>query len=212
MFVQAARRLASAGIASLRLDFMGSGDSAGDFVDCTIATQLADAHTALAWLREQDGVDPARCGVVGISLGGMIAALLLGDDPDLRAGVLLCPVGDPPAAIQRRLVTNTIPETEDRGWTDMGGYAVNWGFVHTLLDAKPVDHIVNTHAAVRLVHGDADETVDVADSLLYLEALQRAGLTCDRHVLEGADHNFRSIPWKSRVIDLAAEWFGEYLR
>ena len=89
--------------------------------------------------------------------------------------------------------------------------SVSKDFLHSLLEAKPVEHIANTRAAVRLVHGDADETVDVADSLLYQNALQAAGLTSDRHIIEGADHNFRSIPWKSRVIDLTTDWFGDYL-
>src|SRR5207244_3810038 len=42
MFVKLSRQLASQGIASLRFDFRGSGDSAGDSEDMTIRSEMAD--------------------------------------------------------------------------------------------------------------------------------------------------------------------------
>lgn len=211
LFVEVARRLAGEGIASLRLDFMGSGDSAGDFRDCTVDTQVLDTHAALAWMRDHPGLDPERLGLVGISLGGMVAALALGDDPALKAGVLLCPVGDPEGAAQRRGGSESIQQLGTRGWTDMGGYAVSRAFFHSLLSARPLERVVATRAAIQVIQGDKDETVLVDESRLYQEALQQAGCTSARHIIEGADHNFRSIPWKTRVIDLASGWFATHL-
>jgi len=76
LFVQVARALADAGFAALRFDFYGSGDSDGDFEEFTLDTELADACAGFDWLSTQSGIDPNRIGVVGLSLGGAIAALL----------------------------------------------------------------------------------------------------------------------------------------
>ena len=48
IFTRVARLLAAAGYASLRVDFIGSGDSVGDFADTTFEGQVADGLAALA--------------------------------------------------------------------------------------------------------------------------------------------------------------------
>src|SRR5271155_5466123 len=53
LFVQTARALQQAGISALRFDFMGSGDSSGEFNQMTPDTQIQDALDALAWSRRR---------------------------------------------------------------------------------------------------------------------------------------------------------------
>jgi len=95
MYRRAADALAKEGIASLRIDFRGGGDSEGAFEDTTIQGQVSDAETALAYLRQQDFVDPSRVGVLGFSLGGGIATILAGEHPDEVASLVVwSTVGD----------------------------------------------------------------------------------------------------------------------
>ena len=42
----------------------------------------------LRWLREQPQVDASRIGIMGISLGAMLSALMIELEPDIRAAVL----------------------------------------------------------------------------------------------------------------------------
>lgn len=49
-FARTARALKKAGYASLRIDFLGSGDSDGAWEDTTISGQIADALEAVRWL------------------------------------------------------------------------------------------------------------------------------------------------------------------
>ena len=53
IFVKCSRALAQAGIASLRFDFYGSGESAGDFREVTLRGEIADGRAAVAFLRRQ---------------------------------------------------------------------------------------------------------------------------------------------------------------
>lgn len=73
-FAVIADRLARAGVVSLRLDDRGVGGSLGDYFAASWADLADDAATALRFLKEQPGVDPARAGLAGMSEGGAIAA------------------------------------------------------------------------------------------------------------------------------------------
>lgn len=78
LFGRAARALARKGIASLRIDFRGSGQSEGDFADMTIERELQDAIAALDFLAARKDVDTSRQGVLGMSLGGVVSTALAG--------------------------------------------------------------------------------------------------------------------------------------
>ncbi len=73
-FAVIADRLARHGIASLRYDDRGCGQSAGAVAQATTRTFQADAAAAVDWLRRSGRY--ARIGVIGHSEGGQIACLL----------------------------------------------------------------------------------------------------------------------------------------
>jgi pimeloyl-ACP methyl ester carboxylesterase len=55
----------------------------------------ADVRTVLTWLRARDDVKAGRVGVLGISLGAHVAAVVYRRDPRIRAGVLVMAGADP---------------------------------------------------------------------------------------------------------------------
>ena len=77
-FAVLAEHLARNGIASLRLDDRGTGESTGDYDTTTIADLVSDADASLAALRAMPGV--SKAGVVGHSLGGLVAPRVAGAD------------------------------------------------------------------------------------------------------------------------------------
>jgi len=76
-----ARLLAERGVASLRIDFTGSGESSGKWEDMTPQGETADALAAFDWLKAQDGVDGDKIHVLGWSLGGLVAAHVAAERP-----------------------------------------------------------------------------------------------------------------------------------
>ncbi len=80
IFVKLAREMCRRGIAVLRFDFRGSGESEGLFEEMTVQGEISDAGKALEFLAGYKGIDPSRIGLLGFSLGGLVASIGVGPD------------------------------------------------------------------------------------------------------------------------------------
>lgn len=89
VFARFARELCREGFSVVRFDCRGYGDSHGDFADATIETMLCDTLRGVELLRET-GCE--RIGLLGLRLGGAIAALAAEKDPGIDRLVLWSPV------------------------------------------------------------------------------------------------------------------------
>jgi uncharacterized protein len=95
-FLVLADHLTRAGIAVLRCDDRGVGQSTGNFGEAVTDDFVSDALSGVAWLRTRKDVDPHRIGLVGHSEGGVVAPLAAAKKPDDVAFiVLLAGVGVP---------------------------------------------------------------------------------------------------------------------
>ena len=111
VYARLARELARRGIASLRLDLRGEGESAtiASFVpfvrNVVLERAEDDVAAAMGWLRDQVAIDSGRIGVVGASYSGEVMALTQRAGATARAYVALSPGS---------LSTETIDEIDDR--------------------------------------------------------------------------------------------------
>lgn len=88
--------LARAGIASIRFDFAGAGDSTEPFTALSYTTMLADSNAALTWAVRNLPVDKRRIGGFGYSEGSAVVATQAGQPfPPYQAVALLGPVAKP---------------------------------------------------------------------------------------------------------------------
>ena len=88
-FLVIADRLARAGVAALRYDDRGVGESEGVFGDATTRDLAADASAAVTFLASRSEVDPEAIGIVGHSEGGLIGPLVALENPRVSFLVLL---------------------------------------------------------------------------------------------------------------------------
>ena len=85
-----ANELENRGIASLRFDFDGHGESEGRFRDMTVLTELEDARRVIDYVRRAGAYDSIA--LVGHSQGGVVAGMLAGELGDeIKALVQLAP-------------------------------------------------------------------------------------------------------------------------
>lgn len=88
-FAVIADHLTRAGIAVLRYDDRGVGQSGGDYNAATTADFAADAQAALTYLQSRPEIDGAQVGVLGHSEGAAAAAHLVEADADVAFYVLM---------------------------------------------------------------------------------------------------------------------------
>jgi len=89
-FVEMARAACGAGVAVLRFDFRGCGDSEGQFEDATLDGWRRDLRVALAFARANLGCE--RMGLLGLRLGAALAAELTEEEITLGCLVLWEPM------------------------------------------------------------------------------------------------------------------------
>jgi dienelactone hydrolase len=97
-FRRLAEALAQRGIATIRPDFPGCGQSNEPFTRNNLSNMMADTRAALAYVSRKPEIDANRTGIVGYSMGARVAMLVLPDG--YAAAVLWAPVGlDGPGAV-----------------------------------------------------------------------------------------------------------------
>jgi pimeloyl-ACP methyl ester carboxylesterase len=101
-FLVLADYLTRRGLAVLRFDDRGVGQSTGAFSQATTEDLADDARAAVAYLKTREDIDPQRIGLIGHSDGALGAALLASRQPTIAVIVLLGSPGVPGDQIMLR--------------------------------------------------------------------------------------------------------------
>ncbi len=96
-----AAALAGRGIITLRYDDRGVGRSGGSFAEAGFSEFLADAGSALRYLRSREDVDAERVGIIGHSEGALLAGKLAAGEQEVAAVAL---IGAPAEPLDRVLL------------------------------------------------------------------------------------------------------------
>ena len=88
-FLVLADYLTRRGIAVLRVDDRGVGESSGVFASATTLDFTSDALAGVKYLKTRPEIDPARIGLIGHSEGGLIAPLAASTSSDVAFIVLM---------------------------------------------------------------------------------------------------------------------------
>jgi dienelactone hydrolase len=142
--------LASHGYGTLALDARGQGDSDGVANAWGWRGDL-DIAAAISYLAVAPGVDPARIGVLGLSMGGEQALTAAATDPRLRAVVAEGASGRMPGDVT--WLGSSIADQIQRVF-----YPMTWGFADILTEASPpmrlTQAIARTTAPTLLIVGN----------------------------------------------------------
>jgi pimeloyl-ACP methyl ester carboxylesterase len=88
-FLVIADALTRAGVAVLRLDDRGAGESKGSAAEATTENFAGDIGDAVAFLKTRKEIDPKRIGLIGHSEGGLIGPMVAVAHPDDVAFLVL---------------------------------------------------------------------------------------------------------------------------
>lgn len=230
LFVLFARLLAEHGIAALRFDFRGSGESEGTFDQMTPSREVEDVVQAYAFLKARPEIDPSRLGLLGLSMGGMVAALSVAR-PELEFGALALwapahptvwlgplPMSTPAAqvwaAYRSRAERGEAPELSydpTNNHLDFAGNPVSIGFFEDLLSLEPFEAVTQHRGPALVVHGTADPTVPFQVGETYVRRLQSRG-PAELHPIQGGLHTFERLPHQAEAHRVTLEFFARALK
>ena len=224
-YEQAAAAFARRGIASIRMDFPGCGDSLESFTENNLTNMIEDVRSARDFAATQATIDSGRVGLLGYSMGGRVVSLLSQQDPSYSVMALWTPAVSPGA--QRELASLGGPDTYDRlrekaHATGIATYTTRWGsqlslgpgWFTDIENSVPLDAVARFRGPLLVLYGDQDDVVvpDVSESAIRAAASSSEVV---RHVVAGADHGLGFYDNRphiaSEVVDTTAEFFAERL-
>ncbi len=217
MFSRAARWLGERGVASLRIDFRGSGESEGAWEDTTFSGQISDAIAALDYLEVLEGVDSGNMSVLGLSQGGLVGAATAGRDARVSNLVLWSAVSNPVMSYGILLGYDNLLAGAAAG-DEALTIALPWGaetslkgpFFEDIFLVDPVAEIAGYGGPLLAITGARDTTVTPQPQAgqVFLDYHEGAEALV---VLDG-DHIFDVLAEVTEVIDEALAYSLAWLR
>jgi dipeptidyl aminopeptidase/acylaminoacyl peptidase len=191
-YIALGNRLSQEGIAMLRFDFRGIGESEGRMEDDTISRRIVDLGSAVDFIRTRQNLGN-RIGLLGSSLGGYVSLIKASMDQKTRAVVIWATpfhLDD----LKSNKGTEGHPLPEEAFFEDLPK--------HRLLPLLP--KVSNC----MVIHGEKDELVPVDQAW---EIFDNVGAPKEIHILEGADHRLTDPAHRSHAMELSVAWFKKYL-
>jgi alpha/beta superfamily hydrolase len=210
IFVKLSRLLESLGIASIRVDFAGSGESDGNFIDMTMSTELQDANNILNYVKTLDFIDHEKIGILGLSMGGAIASILAGERKDEISSLCLwAPAGNMDEVIlSEHYIGEYYNKYIEKGYFDVEGLSLSPDFVKDAKELKIYDRASDYNKKSLIIHGDEDDVVPVSASEKYAEIY---GESSRVKIISGANHTFDKKEWEEEVIKETVKFLKEEL-
>ncbi len=201
------RALNQQGIAVMRFDFTGLGDSDGDFAETTFSSNVSDIVDAAVWLQ---GYARAPDILIGHSLGGTAVLQAANEIPSALA---VATIGSPstPAHV-RHLFSDAEQDIERDGQAEvlLAGrpFTIKKRFIDDLAEHPVAKTVRNLRKALLIMHSPVDTTVEVSNaSELFAQALHPKSFVS----LDKADHLLSDNRDSEYVGTVLAGWAQRYL-
>jgi dienelactone hydrolase len=236
-FRQIADTLGRRGIAVLRLDDRGMGESDTGPATVTSADFADDIRAALSYLRARPEIDTTRIALLGHSEGGVIAPMVAESDPRIRALVLMAATASPGRAIvasQQHYVVDTVAKLTGAQrdtalarytrTTDSVSAALPW--MRWFLEHDPSAVARRVRTPVLILQGEADHQVPSSEAAKLASAFRAGGSRrVDVRMFPEANHLFvtdtiggfsyeklPSLAVRKDVLGAIADWLSDVLR
>lgn len=205
--VHIARALAGQGIAVLRFDFTGLGQSEGEFGDTSFATNIEDLVAAAEYMeREFDAPDI----LIGHSLGGAAVLQAAHAIPSVKAVATIAAPCDPRHVTH--LIQDSVEEIEEKGGARvvLAGreFTIKKKFLDDLEHEAMRGRISELDRAILLFHSPVDNTVGIENAACIYQAAKHPKSFVS---LDTADHLLTDEQDYAYVADVLVPWARKYI-
>lgn len=203
LLIKIADQLQAAGIASIRFDFNGHGESEGRFQDMTVLNEIVDAKKVVEYVSALPYVGSVA--IAGHSQGGVVAAMTAGElgAAKIKSLVLLAP-----AAVLRddAIRGNTMGATYDPfnpgEYVELfRGLKLGAEYIRTAFSMPIYETSAKYKGPALIIHGTGDRVVPYTYGERFHEIWPKSKL----EILDRADHGF------SKEIDKVASSSSKFL-
>ena len=175
------------GLATVRFDFRGCGESDMELKDTTLTTRIEDTLAWTEFMRREFG---GKLFFMGSSLGGVCVSIALREENPVATALWATPVHF--RGVRDR--ANTIPQLGEGFIKELEGYDATEFIPHL---KRPI-----------VIHGTEDGIVPPYHAeIIYTNAPEPKKLV----MVEGADHIFTERKHLERAVFENREWFKKFL-
>ena len=201
------RGLAQKGVAVLRFDFTGLGNSDGDFANTNFSSNMQDLIHAAKYLEENY---QAPTMLIGHSLGGAAVLAAAHSIDSIKAVVT---IGAPATAHHvEHLFSGAKDEIiqNEQATVDLAGrqFTIKKQFLDDITSHNTTEHIAKLNKALLVFHSPIDQTVSIDEAAkIYTAAKHPKSFVS----LDKADHLLSKREDSEYVSEVIASWAGRYL-
>ncbi len=201
------RALTLNGIAVLRFDFTGLGESEGDFADTNFTSNVEDLLAAAKFLEDNY---KAPTIIVGHSLGGAASIFAASKIESIRAVATIGTPSEPEHVTH--LLDSSIEDIETKGFANVtiGGrtFMIKKQFLDDLRSKDMYEILHNLKKAILVLHSPQDKIVEIDNAAkIYGAAYHPKSFI----TLDGADHMLTDKIAASYAGNTIASWVSRYI-
>jgi len=210
IFVKAARELAEEGYLVIRFDYIGCGESSGNYGSEDMESLISQTKAVLDYGLSASDVDPTRVTLIGHSLGGAVALLTAVRDHRVKNLVLWSAVAYPFNDIVKIVGREAYDKAVKTGSADYAGYTFTPTYFNSLAAFQPFQESSKFSGDVLVIHGTSDDVIPVDYAFLYQKLFwTRPEGRCDKEIIFQADHTFSSGPAQEQVLKRTIDWMNQ---
>ncbi len=213
-YVALAECLAKNGIATIRFDFRGSGDSEGTLTDLSFTDLVSDSVSVLESIESIEGINCERIGLFGASLGGAIAVFAAARFAKVNALALWAPVASGELWYRDFLMRHPeyVHVNPSQALSSYRGIQLSDAFRDEFKQMYAYKTAGELNDVPLLVmQGEKDETV----SINHLEAFRQSCATCESPVrfvkYPDGEHSLGFSSDFNGALEETKQWFEDYL-
>jgi putative redox protein len=201
------RALTERGIAVLRFDFTGLGESDGEFANSTFSSNVSDLVRAADHVR---ATVAAPSLMVGHSLGGAAVLAAAHQIPEVRAVATIGAPSDPAHVAGLFAADRAEIETAGEATVCLAGrrFRVRREFLADIAAQPQATRIANLRRALLVLHAPGDEIVGIDNARAIFQAARHPKSFVS---LDGADHLLSSRSDAAYAATVIAAWADRYL-
>ena len=197
-FTRVAEGLAARGIASIRMDFPGCGDSSEPFTHNNLTNMLKDIQASRNFAVAQPQINENRVGLLGFSMGGRLVLMLASENKSYKIIATWAPAGSNGADAEYGLMGGYAGYESLKSQAVSRGFApvtTSWGrdlqlglqWFTDIEKSTPLDSIARFKGPILVLYGDLDDVVVPRISEQVIAAAADS-VEVVRHVIKGAGH------------------------